>query len=50
MRQHRQRHAAGDGLKSELYNVVIVADPAKLVDGEIGALSDYVAMQALDGH
>ena len=29
-----------------MYNVVIVADPAKLVDDEIGALSDYIAMQA----
>ena len=37
----------GDGLKSGLYNVVIAADPAKLVDNEIGALSDYIAMLAL---
>lgn len=37
----------GDGLRSAFYNVIIVADPAKLVDYEIGALSDYIAMLAL---
>ncbi len=37
----------GDGLRSNLYNVIIVADPTKLVDYEIGALSDYIAMLAL---
>jgi len=37
----------GDGLKSGLYNVLIAADPGKLVDNEIGALSDYIAMLAL---
>ena len=37
----------GDGLRSGLYNVIIVADPTKLVDYEIGSLSDYIAMLAL---
>jgi len=37
----------GDGLSSELYNVLIVAEPAKLMDHEIGALADYAAMLAL---
>jgi len=37
----------GDGLRSELYNVVIVADPTKLASYEIGELSDYIAMLAL---
>jgi hypothetical protein len=37
----------GDGLRSELYNVIIVADPTKLASYEIGELSDYIAMLAL---
>ncbi len=37
----------GDGLSSELYNVLIVAEPAKLMSYEIGALADYAAMLAL---
>lgn len=37
----------GDGLRSEFYNVIIVADPTKLLDYEIGELSDYIAMLAL---
>lgn len=37
----------GDGLKSGLYNVVIVADPAKLTEYEMGSLGDYIAMLAL---
>jgi hypothetical protein len=37
----------GDGLRSELYNVIIVADPTKLANYEIGELSDYIAMLAL---
>ena len=37
----------GDGLRSGLYNVIIVADPTRLVDYEIGTLSDYIAMLAL---
>jgi hypothetical protein len=37
----------GDGLTSEFYNVTIVAEPAKLMDFEIGTLADYVAVLAL---
>lgn len=37
----------GDGLRSGLYNVIIVADPSKLVDSEIGTLADCIAMLAL---
>jgi hypothetical protein len=37
----------GDGLRSEFYNIVIVADRAKLLDFEMGELSDYIAMLAL---
>jgi hypothetical protein len=37
----------GNGLSSELYRVVIVAEPAKLLDYEMGTLSDYIAMLAL---
>jgi len=37
----------GDGLRSGLYNVIIAADPTKLLDYEIGTLSDYIAMLVL---
>jgi hypothetical protein len=37
----------GDGLSSEFFNVIIVAEPAKLLDFEIGTLADYIAMLAL---
>jgi hypothetical protein len=37
----------GDGLRSELYNVIIVADPTKLAGTEMGPLADYVALLAL---
>jgi hypothetical protein len=37
----------GNGLSSELANVLIVAEPAKLLDYEIGTLADYIAMLAL---
>jgi hypothetical protein len=36
-----------DGLSSELYNVLIVAEPAKLLAYGMGTLSDYAAMLAL---
>ncbi|MBA2588758.1 MAG: hypothetical protein H0U98_09060 [Alphaproteobacteria bacterium] len=36
-----------DGLHSGLNHVIIIADPNELVDHEIGAVSDYVAMLAL---
>ena len=37
----------GDGMRSELYNVIIVADPNKLASYEMGSLADYMAMLAL---
>jgi hypothetical protein len=37
----------GDGLRSGFYHVIIVADPTKLVDHEMGAVGDYIAMLAL---
>jgi hypothetical protein len=37
----------GDGLRSEFYNIAIVIDPTKLLNFEIGPLSDYIAMLAL---
>jgi hypothetical protein len=37
----------GDGLRSGLYNVIIVADPTKLLSYEMGSLADYIAMLAL---
>jgi hypothetical protein len=37
----------GDGKTSALYHVVIVAEPAKLLDYEIGTLGDYIALLAL---
>ncbi len=44
-------HATGsrvhDGLSSGFFNVLAVAEPAKLYDYEVGALADYIAMQVL---
>jgi hypothetical protein len=37
----------GDGLHSSYYRGVVVADPGKLGDAEIGALADHIAMLAL---
>lgn len=37
----------GDGMRSSLYHVIIVADPNKLVDHEVGTLADYVTLLAL---
>jgi hypothetical protein len=37
----------GDGLSSGFNHVLIVAEPAKLLDYEIGTVADYVAMLAL---
>jgi hypothetical protein len=36
-----------DGTHSAFYHVIIVADPNRLLDHEIGALADYIAMLAL---
>jgi hypothetical protein len=38
---------AVDGLTSGFFNIVIVADPPKLFDYEIGTLGDYIALMAL---
>ena len=35
------------GYESGIYNALIVAEPAKLLDYEIGSLADYIAMLAL---
>ena len=37
----------GDGTRSEFRHVVIVAEPAKLLEHEMGTLADYIAMLAL---
>jgi len=34
-------------LRSSFYNVLIVADPSKLKNYEMGSLADYIAMLAL---
>jgi hypothetical protein len=37
----------GDGVTSELHHVIIVAEPGKLLDHEVGELADYIAMLSL---
>ena len=37
----------GDGMRSSLYHVVIVANPNSLLDHGIGELADYIALLAL---
>jgi hypothetical protein len=37
----------GDGLRSAYYSGLVVANPNKLGDAEIGALADHIAMLAL---
>ena len=37
----------GDGMTSGFYNVLIIAEPGKLLDAEIGTLADYIVMLAL---
>jgi hypothetical protein len=37
----------GDGLRSSFFHVIIVVEPAKLAEQEMGTLADYVAMVAL---
>jgi hypothetical protein len=37
----------GDGVSSDFHHVVVVAEPAKLLDYEIGTLADYIALLAL---
>lgn len=38
---------ARDGLNSGFFNILIVAEPAKLFDYEVGPLADYITMLAL---
>ena len=37
----------GDGMRSAFYNILIVAEPGKLLDDEIGSLADYIALLSL---
>lgn len=37
----------GDGLHSSFHHVIIVAEPGKLLDEEIGSLADYIALLSL---
>jgi hypothetical protein len=37
----------GDGLRSVMDQIIIVADPTKLADYEIGPLADYISLLAL---
>lgn len=36
-----------DGLSSGLFNILVVAEPAKLYEHEVGSLADYIAMLVL---
>ncbi|HET7084739.1 MAG TPA: hypothetical protein VFI23_08220 [Rhizomicrobium sp.] len=36
-----------DGVSSDFYHIAIVAEPAKLLDYQIGTLADYIALMAL---
>jgi hypothetical protein len=44
---HSSGSRLNNGLSNGFYNVLIVAEPAKLLDYEIGSLADYVIMLAL---
>jgi hypothetical protein len=37
----------GDGMRTVLYHVIVVADPTKLVEEEIGNVADYIALVVL---
>jgi len=37
----------GDGLHTAFYHAIIVAEPAKLLDEEVGTLADYIALLSL---
>ena len=37
----------GDGLRANLHHVVIIADPTRLLDQEMGPVADYLSMMAL---
>lgn len=44
---HASGFRARDGLDSGFYNVLIVAEPGKLLDYEVGSLADYITLLAL---
>lgn len=44
---HSSGSRLNNGYDSGLYNVLIVAEPAKLLDFEVGSLADYITMLAL---
>jgi hypothetical protein len=44
---HVRGDRLGDGLRSELYHVMVVADRGKVAGLEIGSIADYIAMLAL---
>ncbi|HMH65270.1 MAG TPA: hypothetical protein VK515_06775 [Rhizomicrobium sp.] len=44
---HSNGSRAKDGLSSGFFNILIVAEPAKLSDYEVGSLADYITMLAL---
>ncbi|HEY2008710.1 MAG TPA: hypothetical protein VGH23_06975, partial [Rhizomicrobium sp.] len=44
---HATGSRANDGISSGFFNVLVVAEPAKLLDYEVGTLADYAAMMAL---
>jgi hypothetical protein len=44
---HSSGFRARDGLSSGFFNILIVAEPAKLLDYEVGSLADYITMLAL---
>jgi hypothetical protein len=44
---HSSGSRINNGLSNGFFNVLIVAEPAKLLDYEIGSLADYVTMLAL---
>lgn len=44
---HSTGSRLGNGYDSGFYNVLILAEPAKLLDHEVGSLADYITMLAL---
>lgn len=44
---HVSRSRVNNGLNTAFHNVLVVAEPARLLDHEIGGLADYIAMLVL---
>lgn len=44
---HVSRSRVNNGLTTAFHNVLVVAEPARLLDQDIGGLADYIAMLAL---